>query len=129
MTPEQKLKCVVINLLLKWRKVPLLPFSPDTADSAWQSALEDDNFFDAMNEVRSGGKPTDLYTEGYEGYERDYDGKEVARQMPDGSWVGWTYWSGGGHHGEPGVVPWLGQAYNVTCKEELRLVLAFGKAD
>jgi hypothetical protein len=126
MTPEQKLKCVVINLLREWRKEHPLPFSPDTADSAWQSALDDGNFFDAMNEVRSGGELTDLQTEGYE---RDYDGEEVAGQMPDNSWVGWTYWSGGGHHGEPGSIPWLGQAYNVTCKEELRLVLVFDKAD
>jgi hypothetical protein len=39
-------------------------------------------------------------------------------QMPDGTWVGWTYWYGGGKHGEPSAMPWIEDAYNLDCKEE-----------
>jgi hypothetical protein len=32
---------------------------------------------------------------------RHYEAKSVAKQMSDGTWVGWTFWYGGGKHGEP----------------------------
>lgn len=27
-------------------------------------------------------------------------------QAPDGTWVGWTYWYGGGKYAEPSAIPW-----------------------
>ena len=42
--------------------------------------------------------------------------------MPDGSWVGWTYWYGGGKHAEPEVMDWMGEAYPLDCVEEEKMV-------
>lgn len=52
-----------------------------------------------------------------------YETKSVAAQMSDGSWVGWTYWYGGGKHGEPEAIDWIDDAYDLNCKEEEKLVI------
>jgi len=44
-------------------------------------------------------------------------------------WVGWTYWYGGGKHGEPESVEWMEDAYFVGVKEETRVVLVFSKVE
>lgn len=46
----------------------------------------------------------------------------TAAKMPDGSWVGWTYWYGGGKHGEPEAIDWMEDAYNVEVVEEIKMV-------
>ena len=55
-------------------------------------------------------------------FSRHYEAKEVAAKMADGSWVGWTYWHGGGKHGEPGAIDWMKDAYDLTCVETQELV-------
>ncbi len=47
--------------------------------------------------------------------------------MLDGSWVGWTFWYGGGKHGEPGNVPWMEDAYDLTFTLEAVVVKRFSK--
>ena len=42
--------------------------------------------------------------------------------MPDGSWVGWTYWYGGGKYGEPEAIDWMDDAYDLACTEEEKVV-------
>jgi hypothetical protein len=49
--------------------------------------------------------------------------------MLDGSYVGWTYWYGGGKHGEPESVPWMEHAYEVEMREETRVVKVFTKKE
>ena len=56
---------------------------------------------------------------------RHYDCDEVARKLSDGTWVGWTYWYGGGKHGEPDAIDWLGKAYDVHCEVVTRPVNVF----
>lgn len=56
-------------------------------------------------------------------YSRHYDCKEVAYQCTDGTWIGWTYWYGGGKHGEPNAIDWINDAYFVECVEEEKLVV------
>lgn len=56
-------------------------------------------------------------------YSRHYESKAVAAKMCDGSWVGWTYWYGGGKHGCPGVEPWMEDAYDLDCAEQEKVVL------
>jgi hypothetical protein len=51
---------------------------------------------------------------------RHYECKEVATQLHDGTWIGWTYWYGGGKHGNPGEIEWMPYAYELTCKEEVK---------
>jgi len=57
-----------------------------------------------------------------------YESKSVATEI-DGQWVGWTYWYGGGKHGEPSLMEWLGDAYFLDCCEEMRVVQVFTKID
>lgn len=47
-----------------------------------------------------------------------YEKKSVAAQMPDGTYVGWTYWYGGGKDAEPESISWIPYAYSVTIKDE-----------
>jgi hypothetical protein len=54
---------------------------------------------------------------------RHYESDAVAAKAPDGSWVGWTYWYGGGKHGEPEAIDWIEDAYDVICAEEEKLVV------
>ena len=87
--------------------------------------IENDDHRDAECEVRGSGVPTGLPCD----YSRHYESKAVAAEMLDGSWVGWTYWYGGGKHSDPGSVPWMEDAYDVTMREETRVVRVFAKDD
>lgn len=64
---------------------------------------------DSMCELRGGTVETGLPSPS----SRCYEGTEVAAMMPDGSWVGWTYWHGGGKHGDPDAIDWIADAYEL----------------
>lgn len=78
---------------------------------------------DAIEEVRGGTHKTGIEGE----YSRHYESEGVAAQMLDGTWVGWTYWFGGGKHGEPSEMPWIENAYFLDVKEVIKPVLEFSK--
>jgi hypothetical protein len=61
---------------------------------------------DGMYEAREGEIETDVECD----WSRHYESKSVAAEV-DGQWVGWTYWYGGGKHGER-------DAYLLDCEEE-----------
>ncbi len=90
----------------------------ENVDDLYQLFYEHDLLYDAINEFRSSGIETNLECD----WSRHYESKAVARQMPDGSWIGWTYWYGGGKHGEPQAIDWMDDAYDVTVIEEEKLV-------
>ncbi len=120
MTPSQKLKAMV---LLK--AFDIADFIPPELTAAnlqfeWDAFPEAsaDSLQDAHGEIRGGETGTDLPAPG----SRHYESKSVAMQMPDGSWVGWTYWYGGGKHGEPESVKWIEDAYALTLTEEEKVV-------
>lgn len=60
-------------------------------------------------------------------HSRHYESRSVAAPMLDGSWVGWTYWYGGGKHGQPSEMPWMEDAYDVTMEEVMMPVKVFKK--
>lgn len=63
---------------------------------------------DATEEFRSSyDQETDIECD----WSLHYDSKSVAKKLDDGRWVGYTYWSGGGKHGEPEAIDWIGDAY------------------
>lgn len=115
MTPEQKIKYLIIIQQCSWDNVPVPEVSAENVDEIYDSfpCLQD-----ARDTVRcgiktnipSGNTPWDRSLSYYESY-------EVADQLPDGSWVGWTYWYGGGKHSEPTAIPWMEYAYDLTCQE------------
>jgi hypothetical protein len=120
MTPEQKVKHMILIRHAGFLKEP----APEGVTAETIDALYDladgygDGLQDARNEVRCGDRRTGLDSPS----SRHYEGDEVASQAPDGSWVGWTYWHGGGKHGEPEAIDWIEYAYDLTCAEEEKLV-------
>ena len=62
---------------------------------------------------------------------RYYESKSVAKKLSDERWVGWTYWYGGGKHGNPEEMDWIPYAYflDVTEEEKVMTVYTFEKKD
>ncbi len=127
MTPEQKIKYLVLANAGHMDGKPFGEVTAEFVEEAFARLDEEGDLQDATEEVREGKVETGLRTD----WSRHYESKAVAAQLPDGSWVGWTYWYGGGKHGEPESVDWMDQAYDLSCVEEQKLVTVrtFSKAD
>ncbi len=117
MTPEQKVKALILIRGRAWDQA-VESISKESVDDQWKAWNVLGNLADASEEVREGEIETGLDCES----DRNYESKAVAAQLPDGSWVGWTYWYGGGKHGYPREIEWMPDAYDVTCTEEQKLV-------
>lgn len=121
MTPEQSIKHAVLAIAFNWDQIKTEPgqITADNVDDIFDEAHGDDyELQDAISEIRNSGEETDIPAP----YSRHYESKSVAAKMPDGRWVGWTYWYGGGKHGEPDAIDWMDSAYFLDCKEEEKLV-------
>jgi len=117
MTPEQKIRHLIILRHFDLAgEAPPAPINSETVDDIY-SDLEDS--WDARSEVRQGMYETDISP----AYSRHYETRSVADQLPDGSWVGWTYYYGGGKHGEPEAMEWMEHAYHLTVTEREQLVI------
>lgn len=121
MTPEQKIKHKILSELVAEPSDEIdIDISTITAENVDELY---DEFYDDINDIefefRQGDVVTDIPCE----YSRHYESKSVAAKMVDGSWVGWTYWYGGGKHGDPDSIPWMDEAYELDVKEEERLVV------
>jgi len=83
--------------------------------------------WDYKSELREGDCETGLPCE----WSRHYESKSVASKAPNGQWIGWTYWYGGGKHGEPEAIDWMNSVYflNVTEEEKMVVVRTFTKAE
>lgn len=91
-------------------------------DNAYDFVYDGDDQYDLLDvegELRKGEIETNIDSP----LSRHYENKSVAAQAPDGSWVGWTYWYGGGKHGEPEAIDWMNEAYNLDCVAEEKLVV------
>ncbi len=118
MKPEQKLKWAILARVALWEDKPAPEYPCDNVDELYDKLVEQDGHWDAMNEVRGIGTETNLNCD----FSRHYESKAVALKMPDNSWVGWTYWYGGGKHSEPEAIDWMEDAYDVKCTEEQKMV-------
>lgn len=115
MTPIQKLKWAVLARMALWAHLPAPAYPCDDVDEQYDEASNAaDGIEDAKEEVRCGGVETGLKAE----WDRNYESKSVAMQFPDGSWVGWTYWYGGGKHGDPSGIEWMDEAHDLDCSEK-----------
>ena len=136
MTPEQILKAAILEYVARSIKddgVDELslegPFdTQEKIDAAFELIEEhylDDEVSEAESELRgSYTHETGIQTQ----HSRHYESKAVARQFGDKR-VGWTYWYGGGKHGEPESVEWMEHAYFVEVKEETQVVLVFSRTE
>jgi hypothetical protein len=118
MTPQQKIKWLILEKARSWTEVgaPEPPkITADNVDAIYDEQEGDEyGLQDARNEVRCGGTETKLPGPS----SRHYESEEVAAQCPDGSWVGWTHWYGGGKHGDPEEMEWIPDAYDLTVTEK-----------
>lgn len=106
---------------------PSLPRKPSDLSEVVEWMEENDEtdwYYEAMGELRHGDVETGLDTSG----NRHYESKGVASQI-DGKWVGWTYWYGGGKHGEPESIEWVKDAYFLNVTEETKVVQTFTKLE
>lgn len=117
MTPEQKVKALVLAVIARWNEQEVPVINAENVDDLYDQA-DEDQLQDACNEVRGGELTTDIQAP----YSRHYESRSVAAKAPDGTWVGWTYWYGGGKHGEPEAIDWMDEAYDLNCAEEEKLV-------
>ncbi len=118
MTAEQKVKALILIRGRAWGHDEIEAITKDSVDELWTHWNGIGDLQDAAEEVREGEIETGLDCES----NRNYESKAVAAQLPDGSWVGWTYWYGGGKHGYPSEIEWMSEAYDLTCAEEQKLV-------
>jgi len=125
MTPEQKLKHLILYKISADSGEPLVEVTAENVDGLYDEADEED-IGEAAAELREGEHATGLTAPS----SRYYEAKEVAAQAPDGSWIGWTYWYGGGKHGEPEAIDWMASAYALDCvaEEKMTTVRTFTKA-
>lgn len=136
MTPEQKIKHCIIQAATVQAAVNSGNFSEvfavvneDNVDELYESMMENDE--DMINEMEHEFRQGQVETNVPPDYSRHYESKSVAVRMLDESWVGWTYWYGGGKHGEPESIDWMEDAYDLTLVEEEKLVViqTFTKVD
>lgn len=115
MKPEYKLKYAIIANHFAGEDVPLpVCKTDDEVEELWEECEP----YDAQYEFREGEVETDITPES----SRHYETQSVAAQCPDGTWVGWTYWYGGGKHGNPEEIDWIEYAYDLDCVEEQKMV-------
>lgn len=121
MTPEQKIQKEILTRYFDDNPDDNRGIELNEAgiDSEWERLDENDDLQDYISDFREGEVETKLKCD----WSRHYESKAVATKMSDGSWVGWTYWYGGGKHGEPSAIDWMNQAYELDCKEEEKLVI------
>lgn len=119
MKPEFKIKYCILAQYWSVEKEEEIPttLTQDEVEELWDEHYED--LYDYKYEFREGEHDTNVPCDS----SRHYESKSVSAQCPDGTWVGWTYWYGGGKHGEPEAIDWIEHAYNLDCVEEEKLVI------
>jgi hypothetical protein len=116
MTPEQKIKYTIMVRA----GCDMEAVTKENVDDVYEDATSDNcDVYDAANEFREGEITTDVECD----WSRHYEARSVAAQMHDGKWVGWTYWYGGGKHGNPEEIDWMDSAYDLSVTEQERTVV------
>lgn len=120
MTPIEKVKWLILNQVYKWNN-QTLDYPLDNIQELFDSVenTDPDNLQDATSSVRCGEVETNIEPE----YSRNFETKSVSYKLPDGSWVGWTYYYGGGKHASPEYVEWISDAYDLACVEEEKMII------
>jgi hypothetical protein len=130
MTPEQLIKRhLLVEADLHATNGERIEITEENIDDMWEEAEGEDGsgMQDHLSEFRESGADTSLPSP----HSRHYECIAVGRKLNDGAWVGWDYWYGGGKHGEPEAVDWMGGAYllDVTEEEKLVTVRTFSKKE
>jgi hypothetical protein len=122
MNATQKIKATILKKLIDNGDIDLdfTKINESNIDAIYDEQDEKDcgELQDARSEFRYGKFRTGLESE----YSRHYESESVVSEMFDGSYVGWTYWFGGGKYGEPESMDWMGEAYELNCAEEQKMM-------
>lgn len=104
--------------------------TPQQVTDAWSEIDENPEYEGQLDEILS-----ELRDSGFETgikcdkISRHYECREEAVELFDGSLVGFTYWYGGGKHGEPWVIEWADEAYEVESREEAQVVTVYSRKE
>lgn len=120
MTAEQKLKWKILSLDAKWKKLDAPEYPNSNIEELYQDLIDDDYHWDAESETREGEYETNIQPE----YLGDFESKSVAIKLPDNTYVGWTYFDGGGKHSNPDEIKWIENAYDLDCIEEEKTIIS-----
>jgi hypothetical protein len=120
MTAVEKLKQKILQV---WNGQ--LQSTPEQISDEWNKFTDSDEYWEVLDELRCGECETELESP----HSRYYESKSVAAEMVDGTWVGWTYWYGGGKHGEPSSMEWVNEAYFVEMTEVPTVVKVFTRVE
>ena len=122
MTPKQMLMAIVVQRAIDddfaFEEKPA-SITAKNVEELYDELRDDDAHWDYLSELRGGEVETGLPCE----LSRHYESKSVAAKAPNGQWIGWVYWYGGGKHGEPDAIDWMSGAYLLDVKEEEKLVV------
>lgn len=122
MTPKQMLMAIVVQRAIDddfaFEEKPA-SITAKNVEELYDELRDDDAHWDYLSELRGGEVETGLPCE----WSRHYESKSVAAKAPNGQWIGWVYWYGGGKHGEPDAIDWMSGAYLLDVKEEEKLVV------
>ena len=127
MTPEQRIRLHILKEAIADDVVNISDeITKENVDELFEQSNDKWQLQDYISEFRCSGEETEIPAP----HSRHYESGSVARKLSDGSWVGWIYWYGGGKHGEPEAIDWMGEAYDLTVteKEQLVVVRTFEKA-
>lgn len=121
MNAQQKIKHLILLTAKRWAPTFLdgVEITSENIDEIYERESMDCALQDQKSEIREGDCETGLKCE----WSRNYESKAVAAKYIDGSWVGWTFWYGGGKHGEPEGIIWIEDAYDVDCVEKEKMVV------
>lgn len=128
MTAPEKVMWLIANRALKFADSKSeLSYPEEDMDEVYQRMLLQYPSYmqDADEEVRNGDLETDLEAP----FSRHYECDIVASELPDGTWVAYPYWHGGGQHGEPEAINWIKDAFDVEYEEEVVTTKKFRKTD
>ena len=119
-TPQQLIRYIHLERSGYLNKRMIQDVTPEIVDEVYEDVQDSNEYdYDVMYNLREG----DIQTEIAAPSSRNYESYSVAAEAPNGMWVGWTYWYGGGKHGEPEAVEWVEDAYLLNHKEEEKLVV------
>ena len=111
MTPTQLIRAAILD-------DASYVFSEANVDELFREAAANGEIEDLISDFREGQVTTDIPAP----WSRHYEARSVAAKIGD-QWVGWTYWYGGGKHSDPESIPWMEDAYFLTCHVEEKVVI------
>lgn len=122
MTPVQKAKHLILISGEKLFGIRFGKIDETNIDEIFQKFQDDDHYWDSRNDIRECGYETDINAP----YIRNYDGKMIANQYLDESYIAWPVYYGG-KYSNAEEIDWFNYAIDVAMTEKTVVVKTFKK--